>query len=548
SYYLVDFNIYTGRDGDQNVNTPLSSRVVKDLVTPFYKKRHHIYFDNFFTSVDLMAALLRKKNVRLWDSESQSLWLARAFENCKTKKQWGDEKDEEGKLLAATWCEKKRQVSVLSTANKTGNIQRVRKGKRGAPDVRYPKPIAIQEYTENYNAVDKNDQLRSYYGIANKAKKWWKYMFWFILDVTLINAYILHREAPGGPRRKPMKHLDFHLDCALQLINGYSSRKRKSEVLVQEPCLRKVNRHELSKIQTKRGMRNCVQCTKYGILTPAGSRIQSSWEYHQAGRTSFNWSSSSDEFVYTLPCELIETNMLSARLLFTRNFVLLRRCQSTLVIAEHNNEKLTPITLNTVTAANKLGGDVSCIVAGTQCAKVAEEVSKISGVKKVLLADNAVFKGFLPEALTPLILATHKQFNFTHIMAGATAFGKSLIPRVAAKLDVSPLSEIIGIKDKDTFIRTIYAGNAVQTLTSSDKVKLMTVRGTAFEAAALGGGAEVGQAPEEAVNNDKSAFVGQELSKSDRPELTSAKVVISGVLLQDYHCVQCNVHNTNMFD
>ncbi|XP_076443654.1 electron transfer flavoprotein subunit alpha, mitochondrial-like [Babylonia areolata] len=213
---------------------------------------------------------------------------------------------------------------------------------------------------------------------------------------------------------------------------------------------------------------------------------------------------------------------------FLRTLSLLRRYNSTLVIAEHNNEALTPITLNTITAATKLGGEVSCLVVGSQCAKVAEEVSKVAGVKKVLLADNEAFKGFLPEAVTPLILATQKQFNFTHILAGATANGKALIPRVAAKMDVSPISEIVGIKDASTFIRTIYAGNAVQTLTSEDKVKLITVRGTAFEAAAAGGAAEIGQAPTEDVSNDKSSFLGQELSKSDRPDLSSASIVISG--------------------
>ncbi|CAG2189184.1 etfA [Mytilus edulis] len=167
---------------------------------------------------------------------------------------------------------------------------------------------------------------------------------------------------------------------------------------------------------------------------------------------------------------------------------LFSRYQSTLVIAEHDNQKLIPITLNTITAANKIGGDITCLVAGTQCSKVAEEVSKIPGVSKVLLADNEAFKGFLPESLTPLLLATQKQFNFSHILAGATAMGKGLLPRLAAKLDVSPISEIIGIKDKDTFIRTIYAGNAIQTLKSKDSLKIISVRGTAFEAAALEGG------------------------------------------------------------
>jgi len=206
---------------------------------------------------------------------------------------------------------------------------------------------------------------------------------------------------------------------------------------------------------------------------------------------------------------------------------LLRRFKSTLVIAEHNNDKLTPVTLNTVTAATQLGGDVSCLVVGSQCAKVAEEVSKINGISKVLLADNEAFKGFLPEALTPFLLETQKQFNFTHIVAPASAIGKNVMPRLAAKLDVSPISEIIGVKNDSTFIRTIYAGNAIQTLESSDPVKVITVRGTSFEAASVGGSAATESVSAD-VSNSQSNFVGQELSKSDRPELASAKTVIAG--------------------
>lgn len=208
---------------------------------------------------------------------------------------------------------------------------------------------------------------------------------------------------------------------------------------------------------------------------------------------------------------------------------LLNRFQSTLVIAEHDNQKLGPITLNTITAAKKIGGDVTCLVAGSQCAKVAEEVSKIPGINKVLLADSDAFKGFLPESLTPLLLATQKQFNFSHILAGATAMGKGLLPRLAAKLDVSPISDIIGIKDKDTFVRTIYAGNAIQTLKSNESLKIVSVRGTAFEASpADGGSASSENAPSVDIKNESSQYVSQELSKSDRPELTAAKTVISG--------------------
>lgn len=135
-----------------------------------------------------------------------------------------------------------------------------------------------------------------------------------------------------------------------------------------------------------------------------------------------------------------------------------QRFKSTLVVAEHDNTRLFPITQNTLTAAKSIGGDITVLVAGTKCEAVAKEVAQAAGVSKVLVAEDAAFNGFLPEALTPLILATQDQFKFTHILAGASSFGKSLLPRVAAKLDVSPVSDVIGIKDAETFVRTIYAG------------------------------------------------------------------------------------------
>jgi len=208
--------------------------------------------------------------------------------------------------------------------------------------------------------------------------------------------------------------------------------------------------------------------------------------------------------------------------------VLFSRLQSTLVVVEHDNNALKGVTLNAITAASKLGGDVSCLVAGSGCSKAAEQVAKIAGVKKVLLADNKAFEGFLAEALTPLIVESQKQFKFTHIIAGASAFGKGLLPRVAAKLDVQPISDIIGIKDAETFIRTIYAGNAVMTLKAKDPIKVITVRGTSFEAAKEGGSASQEKAPDVSISDMKSQFVKQDLAKSDRPELTAAKVVIAG--------------------
>lgn len=204
--------------------------------------------------------------------------------------------------------------------------------------------------------------------------------------------------------------------------------------------------------------------------------------------------------------------------------------KSTLVIAEHNNETLNPITANTVTAAKKIGGDVTVLVAGTKVSgSISEAAAKISGVSKVLVAENAAFNGLTAESLTSLILATQNQNKYTHILAGATAFGKALLPRVAAKLDVSPISEIIDVVSEDTFVRTIYAGNAIQKLKAKDAVKVITVRGTNFEAAAEGGSSvAIEKAPEGDFKQDLTTFVSQELTKSERPSLTAAKVIISG--------------------
>uniref|UniRef100_A0A8C5AEJ8 Electron transfer flavoprotein subunit alpha, mitochondrial n=1 Tax=Gadus morhua TaxID=8049 RepID=A0A8C5AEJ8_GADMO len=206
----------------------------------------------------------------------------------------------------------------------------------------------------------------------------------------------------------------------------------------------------------------------------------------------------------------------------------LQRFQSTLVVAEHNNDKLTPITLSAITAANKLGGEVSCLVAGTDCAKVVAELSKVLGVNKVLVAQHDAFKGALPEELTPIILATQQQFKFTHICAGASAFGKNLLPRVAAKLDVAPISDIIEIQSPDTFVRTIYAGNALSTVKCNESVKVFTVRGTAFEPAASEGGSATSEDVASSSAVGVSEWLEQNLSKSDRPELAGAKVVVSG--------------------
>lgn len=212
---------------------------------------------------------------------------------------------------------------------------------------------------------------------------------------------------------------------------------------------------------------------------------------------------------------------------------ILQRFKSTLVIVEHDNQLVAPITLNAITAASKIPKNetITCLVIGTDCGKVAESCSKIDKVKKVLVADSANFKGFMPETLAPFIAESQKKNSFTHITMGSSAFGKNLLPRVAALMDIQPVSDIIGIEDESTFVRTIYAGNAIQTIKSLDPVKLFTVRGTAFEAAVLDSAAspaEVSKVEGEMAASDLSSFVNQELAKSDRPALAAAKVIVSG--------------------
>jgi len=196
-----------------------------------------------------------------------------------------------------------------------------------------------------------------------------------------------------------------------------------------------------------------------------------------------------------------------------------------LVIAEHDNATLKTATLNTVTAAAKIGGDISVLVAGSQCASVGAMAAKISGVAKVLLVDAAHYGEQTVENLAALIVANSG--SYTHILAPATAGGKNLMPRVAALLDVAQISEITAVESPDTFVRPIYAGNAMATVKSADKVKVITVRTTGFDAAATGGAAAVGNlsaGPDLGI----SKLIGRELTKSARPELGAAKIIVSG--------------------
>ncbi len=197
-----------------------------------------------------------------------------------------------------------------------------------------------------------------------------------------------------------------------------------------------------------------------------------------------------------------------------------------LVIAEHDNSQLKASTLNTVSAAAKLGGDVELLVAGQGCAQAADTAAKVQGIGRVLLADEAHYAHALAEELS--LLVTDLAEHYTHVLAPATTFGKNFMPRVAARLDVAQISDVVSVESGDTFVRPIYAGNAMATVQSKDPIKLITVRSTAFEAVSAEGGHASIEPVTASATFGKSSFIGQELTVSERPELTSARVVISG--------------------
>ncbi|OVZ64314.1 electron transfer flavoprotein subunit alpha [Pigmentiphaga sp. NML080357] len=197
-----------------------------------------------------------------------------------------------------------------------------------------------------------------------------------------------------------------------------------------------------------------------------------------------------------------------------------------LVVAEHDNAHLRGATLNTITAAQRLGGEVHVLVAGAGVGGAAQAAAQVAGVAKVLSADGAALAEGLAENVAAQVLALAQ--GYSHILFPATAYGKNVAPRVAAKLDVAQISDIVGIESADTFERPIYAGNAIATVQSADATKVITVRTTAFDAAAATGGSAPVESVPAVADSGKSSFVGREVAKSDRPELTAAKAVVSG--------------------
>ncbi len=197
-----------------------------------------------------------------------------------------------------------------------------------------------------------------------------------------------------------------------------------------------------------------------------------------------------------------------------------------LVVAEHDNATLKGGTLNAITAATKIGGDIHVLVAGKDCKPAAEAAAKAAGVSKVLLADAPHYNHELAENITPLVV--NLASGYSHILTPSTTMGKNFMPRVAALLDVAQISDIIVVESEDTFVRPIYAGNILVTVQSQDSIKVMTVRTTAFDPAAAEGGSASIESVDATEDVGLSTFVNQSLTKSDRPELTAARVVVAG--------------------
>jgi electron transfer flavoprotein alpha subunit len=201
---------------------------------------------------------------------------------------------------------------------------------------------------------------------------------------------------------------------------------------------------------------------------------------------------------------------------------------SILVLADHDNASLKPATYHTVTAAQKIGGDIHVLVAGGSAGAAAQAAAAIPGVAKVLHADAAHLASPVAENVAATVVALAKAGGYTHVLTAATGFGKAVFPRVAALLDVAQVSEIISVESPDTFVRPIYAGSAFATVQSKDAVKVVTVRATGFDAAPSSGGSAAVESVAAAPDTGLAKVTGQELTKSDRPELTSARVVVSG--------------------
>ncbi|KAL8589454.1 hypothetical protein ACOMHN_061665 [Nucella lapillus] len=283
SFYMLNYSVHTGRINDLPAGSgePLGDRVVKHLVEPLLHSWRTIYFDNYFTSVSLIDYLFKNETLACGTVRNNRKGLPEQMKPAKCVKKPGDTKrwfrqigdnNKKGKLQAIAWFDR-RKVTLLTSAHDATDGEVARKGPGGVEKARYSRPLAVSEYSRNYNGVDKHDQMRSYYGSKLKFTKWWKYVFFFCLDTAAVNAYILYKQSVAAPHQK---HVDFQTEIFEGMVAGFNGRKR-----LGRPCVRDVSvmaRHSPFKIQSARGKKDCVLCKQNGRRTPAGNAIQSTYE------------------------------------------------------------------------------------------------------------------------------------------------------------------------------------------------------------------------------------------------------------------------------
>lgn len=284
-YYMLNYSIYTGKVNDlpDADRAPLGDRVVLHLTEPYFEKNHVVFFDNYFTSMSLLTHLYEASTLGTGTVRVNRSGLPNDMKDPKCVKASGDTVRwykplaAGGQVQAIAWYDR-RKVTVLTTAHTNEDGEVTRKGPGGVVRSRYSRPLAIEDYNRGYNGVDKHDQMRSYYGSTLKFQKWWKYVLFFCLDTSAVNAFILYLKSPWRPA-KPLDHLHFQLQIITGMINGYRGRKRTGRPLVNP--LGDRHRHVPSKITTKRGKRDCTLCKQEGRKTASGQAIQTSFECTQ---------------------------------------------------------------------------------------------------------------------------------------------------------------------------------------------------------------------------------------------------------------------------
>eukprot|EP00745_Piridium_sociabile_P039652 TRINITY_DN74564_c0_g1_i2.p1 TRINITY_DN74564_c0_g1~~TRINITY_DN74564_c0_g1_i2.p1 ORF type:complete len:596 (+),score=111.91 TRINITY_DN74564_c0_g1_i2:65-1852(+) len=283
SFYMLNYSVYTGKTNDVPAGSgdALGDRVVKHLTKPHLYKWHTVYFDNYFTSVPIVEHLFLHDTLACGTVRNNRKGLPDGMRPAKCVKKSGDilrwfrqigVGQKKGKVQAVAWYDR-RKVTLLSSAHDGTDGEVVRKGPGGVEKARYSRPLAVMEYSKNFNGVDKHDQLRSYYGSRLKFKKWWKYVLFFCLDTAAVNAYIIYKQTAAAPLKT---HLEIQTDIFMGMIAGFCGRKRMGRPPIRDLADR--HKHTPSKVQTARGKKECVLCRKEGRKTPAGKAIQSTFQ------------------------------------------------------------------------------------------------------------------------------------------------------------------------------------------------------------------------------------------------------------------------------